>query len=341
MCWANGLNAPKEGPYMRTRFTRRQWLAAVGAGALGAGHKAHASSQKPMRGAFIIMATPYTQSKAVDFEDLAGEVDFLHRCGVQGMVWPQMASDYPYLKKDERMRGMEVLAKAAKGKKPALVLGVQAETKKEMLEFANKAESLGPDALIAMPPRKAESLDDFRSYYRALCKLTKRPVFIQTTGGAKGIEATTDFILELAREFTNFGYIKEESKPVLPRLIELSKHRPSPIKAVFSGSADRGWTYEMRYGLDGTMPGAMYSDVYALLWSLHEKKDWVKIREVFSKLLLMINLDQQIPGTRRYMFKRRGIFKTTAARRGDYTFSKEAVAEIEHNFEALKPYLKV
>ena len=123
-------------------------------------------------------------------------------------------------------------------------------------------------------------------------------------------------------------------------MIELSKHRPSPIKAIFSGSAGRGWTYEMRYGLDGTMPGAMYSDVYAVLWSLHEKKDWLKIREVFSKLLLMINLDQQIPGVRRYMFKRRGIFKTTAERRGDYTYSKEAVAEIEHNFEALKPYLK-
>ena len=57
---------------MQTRFTRRQWLAAVGAGAFGAGHAAQASPQKPMRGAFIIMATPYTQSKAVDFEDLAG-----------------------------------------------------------------------------------------------------------------------------------------------------------------------------------------------------------------------------------------------------------------------------
>ena len=72
-----------------------------------------------MRGVFIIMATPYTASDAVDYEDLAREVDFLDRCGVQGMVWPQLASEYSKLTREERLRGMEVIAKAAKGKKPA------------------------------------------------------------------------------------------------------------------------------------------------------------------------------------------------------------------------------
>lgn len=326
---------------MTHSYTRREWIATLGAAALAVRQPLGAASSKPMRGAFIIMATPYTQSNTIDFEDLAGEVDFLHRAGVQGMVWPQMASDYRYLKRDERMRGMEVLAKAAEGKKPALVLGVQANTKKEMLEFAEKAENLGPDALIAMPPREADSLDDFRDYYRALCRLAKRPVFIQTTGGAEGIEPTVEFIVGLAREFENFGYIKEEYRPVLPRLLELAEHRPDPIKAVFSGAAGRGWPYEMRLGLDGTMPGAMYADVYALLWELHEKGDWTKIREVFSKLLLMINLDRQIPGVRQYIFKRRGIFKTSVSRRGEFTYSEEAIAEIEHNFEALAPYLKL
>ena len=54
----------------------------------------------------------------------------------------------------------------------------------------------------------------------------------------------------------------------------------------------------------------------------------------------MTNLEALIPGLRSYMMKRRGVFKTTVSRRGDYTFSPQAVAEIEHNFEALTPYLK-
>ena len=294
-----------------------------------------------MEGAFIIMGTPYREDKAVDFDDLAGEVDYLHRAGVQGMVWPQMASEYAYLTQDERMRGMEVLAKASKGKRPALVLGVQADNRKQMLAYARHAEKLQPDALIAMPPKEAESLDDYRAYYRALCKLAKRPVFIQTTGGASGIEPTVEFILEMAREFSNFGYIKEEYKPVVERCLELSKHKPELIKAVFSGAAGKGWTYEMRLGFDGTMPGAMFADVYALLWELHKKDDRAKLREVFSKLLLMVNLDQQIPGVRNYVFQKRGIFKTTVSRRGDYSWTEAQKAEIDWNLDGLRPYFRV
>ena len=55
----------------------------------------------------------------------------------------------------------------------------------------------------------------------------------------------------------------------------------------------------------------------------------------------MTNLEQAIPGLRPYMMKRRGVFKTTASRRADYSYSAAAVAEIEHNFESLKPYLRV
>src|SRR4249919_3719209 len=139
---------------MTELYSRRQLLLGTGLAAAGAGLAAETrpSSGKPMRGIFIIMATPYTASQSVDYEDLAREVDFLDRCGVHGMVWPQASSEYAKLTREERMRGMEVLAKAAKGKKPALVLGVQASRKSAALEFAEKAESLAPDALIAMPP---------------------------------------------------------------------------------------------------------------------------------------------------------------------------------------------
>ena len=326
---------------MTSSWTRREILTAIASPMVLEALPPRAVAGKTMRGAFIITATPYTEAKKVDFEDLAGEVDFLDRCGVQGMVWPQFASEYPYLTKDERFEGMEVLAKAAKGKKLALVLGVQAANTSEMLAFARHAEKVEPDAVIAMPPKEAASLDDFRDYYRALCKLAKRPVFIQTTGGAKGIEPTVEFIVELAREFPNFGYIKEEYKPSLPRMLALAKHRPGPIKSIFGGAAGRAWPYEMRYGLDGTMPGAMYADVYATLWELHLRGERDQLREVFSKLMLMINLDAHIPGVRNYVFKRRGIFKTSISRKADYTWSREAVEEIEHNLAGLAPYLKI
>ena len=293
-----------------------------------------------MRGIFIIMATPYTSAGAVDFEDLAREVDFMDRCGVHGMVWPQLASEYYKLTTEERMRGMEVIAKAAKGKKPALVLGVQGPNTEAALAYTRHAESLGPDALIAIPPTEAKTIDDFRQYYRAIAKAAGRPLFIQTTGGAKGITPEVGVLIELAREFSNCGYIKEEFQPVIERMKELSRHRPA-IKGVFSGAAGKGMMYEMRLGFDGTMPGAPYSDIYAQIWDLYQGGQREKARDLFSKLLLMLECEQQMPGTRQYIMKKRGIFKTTMSRVKPVELSPEAMAEIDFHFEALKPWLRV
>ncbi|HOL73105.1 MAG TPA: hypothetical protein PKW45_16790, partial [Bryobacteraceae bacterium] len=44
------------------------------------------SAAKPIRGVFPIMATPFTEKKEVDWEDLVREVEFLGRCGVHGYV---------------------------------------------------------------------------------------------------------------------------------------------------------------------------------------------------------------------------------------------------------------
>src|SRR5580704_14041079 len=264
-----------QGATMHVVCSRRELLAAAGSAALLSGMRAAAGPSLPaksLQGAFIILSTPYTADKAVDWEDLASEVDWMDRFGVRGMVWPQLSSELLELSKDERFRGMDVLAKAARGKRPVLVSGVQRDETAEMLEYAAHAEKLAPNAMIAIPPKKAKSLEDYREYFRALCKLTKRPVFIQTSGGAPGVVASVEFIVELAREFPNFGYVKEEHDPVIARMAALVAQRPDPIKRVFGANYGNGWLYQMRVGCDGTITGgAMYADIYARLWNLHLK----------------------------------------------------------------------
>jgi 4-hydroxy-tetrahydrodipicolinate synthase len=323
---------------MRQDITRRALVTGF-AGFAGFPLAAASMPGKPMRGIFIIMATPFTSSKDVDYEDLEREVAFMDRCGVHGMVWPQLASEYVTLTRDERMRGMEVIAKAARGKKPAVVLGVQGANVDKAMEFLKKAEDLGPDALIAIPPTEAKSVDDFRRYYATLAAAAQRPLFVQTTGGAKGITPPVEMMTALAKEFPQLGYVKEEAEPVVDRMLALAKERPS-VKSVFSGGAGKGMLYEMRLGMDGTMPGAPLSDVYVQIWDAWQAGDQAKARDIFAKLLLMINLDSVIPGTRQYIMKRRGIFKTTVSRRQNVKLSAKAIEEIEFNYEGVKPFLR-
>ncbi len=235
---------------------------------------------------------------------------------------------------------MEVLAKASRGKPPALVLGVQGANVEAALRYLRRAEDFEPDALIAIPPTEATSVDDFRRYYAALAGSAKRPLFIQTTGGAKGITPPVELMTGLAREFPHLGYVKEEAEPVIERMLALARTRPL-VKSVFSGAAGKGMLYEWRLGMEGTMPGAPFSDVYVRIWDTWQANDREQARAIFSKLLLMINLDTVMPGTRQYIMKRRGVFKSTVSRRQKINLSAKAVEEIEFCFEGLKPYLKV
>src|SRR5438128_1976566 len=80
---------------------------------------------RTMQGIFPIMQTPYADSGRLDTEVLAKEVKFLDKCGVHGVVWPQLASEWSTLEPDERTSGAEAVMTAAKGGRCAVVLGVQ------------------------------------------------------------------------------------------------------------------------------------------------------------------------------------------------------------------------
>lgn len=319
--------------------TRRQIIAGLGATVLLPYERVFAANENKMRGAFMILSTPYTENDQVDYEDLANEVAFCARGGVQGLVWPQNSSEQRYLSKEERIQGFETLAEASHGTGMALVLGVQADDTEGMLEYARIAESLNPDGMIAIPPTTAQSLEDIRNYYRALCEVTDKPIFVQTSGGPD-IELTVDFLVDLARELPQCGYVKEEYGRVQERMMELQAYQPDPIRSVLGATFGRGWLYEMRIGTDGVMTGgAMYADIYAKLWEFYEAGDKESLLDCYSKLLLIQNLDSLIPGIRLYVMQKRGIFKTTRSRRAEYSFSSQQIEEIEYRFEALKPYL--
>lgn len=332
--------------------TRRDFLTTIAAG-VTASHVALsnvAAAAKPMRGAFMILHTPFTATGAVDWEDLAKEALFVDRAGCAGIVWPQGSSSVATLTKDERLRGMETLARTLGGRRAAVVLGVQGSTTSEMLEFARRAEDLAADAVIAMPPTAGQTMDDYGRYFRALADVARRPVIVQTSGGNRALAPSTDLIVQLAREFPNFGYVKEETAPIVDRMKDEIRNRP-PMRGVFGASFADGWLYEMRLGLDGVITGnAMYADLMARIWDLHEHNKTDEVRDAYSKFLLMRNLEEQIPGSSLYVMKMRGIFKTTTTRVGppvtgepqkvrQAALSDDAISEIEYRFAALKPYL--
>lgn len=336
-------------------LSRRDVLKTLGTSALAtqlprASAFAAGAPAKSMRGVFIILNTPFTSAGQVDWEDLEREVAFVDRGGCAGIVWPQGSSGVTTLTKDERLHGMEMLASAVKGKRLTLVLGVQGKDIPEMLEYTARADALGVDAVIAMPPTTGTSQDDYRAYFRALGGATKRPAFVQTSGGTRDLSPGVELIVDLAKEFPHMAYVKEESEPLIKRMQGEMAARPT-MKGIYGASLGTGFLYEMRLGLDGVITGmGMYADLMARMWDLHERGQHDQLRSAYGAFLLMRNLNEAIPGTDLYVMKKRGVFKTTVRRTAapvagatpkltEFKPTALELEEIDFRFAAMKPFL--
>ena len=318
---------------------------------------ATAKADPKVRGPFPILSTPFTESGEVDHSVLAKQAKFVAWGGCPGMIWPQSGDSIDLLTMDEKMNGMEVLAKTARSLPTSLCLGVQGKDTEEMLAFAEHAEKLEPEAIISRPPDSGKTEEDLRQYWRALAAVAKRPVILQTTGGVayKGPLPSPELMIELAAEFPHFGYIKEEAGDVLGRMRTSLAAMP-PVRRVFSARGGFHWLKESQLGSEGVITErAAYADVLTRIWELQQSGEDPKILEdVFNKFIQMVRVKPgSLRGANLIVWKKRGVFKNLVSRNygpgksiptspivSELKLNNGQMAEVENRFEALHPYLK-
>ena len=294
--------------------SRREFLTAISAaGSSMLLRAADGASARRLEGIFPIMQTPFTDSGALDLETLAREVQFLHHIGVQGMTWPQMASEWPTLSFDERLAGAEAIMRADKAldtrTRPAIVIGVQAPDIETAVKYARHADKLSPDAIIAIPLNGGKDEAKQMEYYTAIGAACSAPLIVQTVG-----PMSVDLVLRMANRIPTLRYAKDEAGVTLPRLTEYQK-RGQILRGVFTGKHGPTFVDDLARGAVGNMPAAGFADLYVAVWQAWKagKKD--EAMDMFSKTLLLI-VDAQaygVPG-QKYILQLRGVFPNTKCR---------------------------
>ncbi|MEZ5357019.1 MAG: dihydrodipicolinate synthase family protein [Bryobacteraceae bacterium] len=320
---------------------RRHFLRILGSAAVAL--PGFAGVSKPLRGIFPIMQTPYTPDDKIDMPVLAKQVGFLEKCGVHGMVWPQLASEYYNLTHDERIAGAEAILAAGKDVKPALVIGVQAQQAAEAAEFARHATKHGANALIALPPREETDWNRISAYYKTIGEATPLPLFVQAIG-----KVSVENIIDLSRAVPTLRYIKDEAGPVLMRISEVKKKAPELHP--FTGGHSRTLVDEMMRGSEGSMPAAGWADLNAAAWDAFHAGDRDKALELTGKSLLCVLAAESYGlGAIKYVLHLRGVFPTYTVRQGKThpnensktsPLDENAKRSIQAVYEHVKPYLK-
>jgi dihydrodipicolinate synthase/N-acetylneuraminate lyase len=259
------------------------------------------------RGIFTIPCTPFTDTGGLDLDSLRREVTFCVEAGAHGVVAPVNASEFWTLSDDERRTVAEVIVKTVDGRIPT-VIGVAGGSAQVAVGFARHAVAIGADAVIAMPPYVRVAPPSYiYDYYRALSEAIAIPIFIQNHDAPAGTRLSPEAVARLVRELEHVEYVKEETMPpthAISKEIELCGPR---LKGVMGGIAGRYLMDEYRRGACGTMPACEMTDVHAQVWNALDGGDLKKGRELFNRLLPILNFESLIPGVYKAILKRRGI----------------------------------
>jgi 4-hydroxy-tetrahydrodipicolinate synthase len=247
----------------------------------------------------------------LDLECLAAEIKFLNRGGVHGVIWPQIASEWTTLSKQERLDGAEAMVAAGKGGKTAITVGVQGPDMAAVLEYTKHADKIGADAICSLPPANVTDDNALFDYYKQIGAATDLPLFVQS----QPFPMSIDLIVRMYKEIPSFRQIKDEAGDTLARITEIRTSTGDGIK-VFTGNGVRNMITELMLGAQGYCPTVDLADIYAQTFDLWYAGKRSEAFDMFGRVLCFGSVSQTVGAPQKYVLVARGVFKNTRSRRG-------------------------
>jgi len=267
-----------------------------------------------LEGVYPIVATPFRPDGAPDLADLARLVDWIVRAGVDGIVFPGVASEFETLKPDERRVLVEAVAKANAGRVP-FVVGVSSADAATSEALAKHATSVGAAAVMAMlPPALKDAPDAQVDYYRRIAA-TGVAIILQNAPPPAGCGLAPERVAEIVAAVPGVAYVKEETLPCGQRITKLAALAPKGLRGIFGGAGGRYITDELARGACGTMPACELVDLHVKQFALHRAGDAKGVRRLFDRMLPLLNFQAVFRmAMTKEVLRRRGVIHATHVR---------------------------
>ena len=267
-----------------------------------------------LEGVFPIVATPFREDGAPDTADLVSLVGFIVTSGVDGIVFPGVASEVETLSSDERRSLVEAVAAANAGRVP-LVVGVSSADADSAEALALHAKSVGASAVMAMlPPALKDAPSAQLAYYQRIAG-AGLPVILQNAPPPAGCGLAPERVAEIVARVQGVAYVKEETLPCGQRITRLLALAPPGLAGVFGGAGGRYITDELARGACGTMPACELSDLHVRQFERHRAGDAAGVRRWFDRMLPLLNFQAVFRmAMTKEVLKRRGVIGATHVR---------------------------
>ncbi len=296
------------------------------------------SPKHQLAGVLPVFQTPWLDDETLDLETLEREIAWLYDCGAHGIVMA-MVSETLRLDSEER----EQLAAAACrfGKeRGVVVISVGAESSKTAERYARHAETVGADAVMAIPPVSigiGES--ELLAYSTRIIQAIRIPVIVQDASGYVGKPMPITMQAKLLEEFgPERVQHKPEASPIGPKLSELRDATQGRAR-VFEGTGGIALVDSFKRGVVGTMPGADLIRGLVPLWNALKSGDAGKADRIHGPLAALISMQTSLDcflAVEKHLLVRQGIFKNTLVRGPvGFRLDDETKGEVDRQFDRM------
>ncbi|UTD28037.1 4-hydroxy-tetrahydrodipicolinate synthase [Bradyrhizobium sp. WD16] len=168
---------------------------------------------KNFRGVFTVMITPLDAGGAVDTGALAAFTDWQIRQGIHGLIPLGSTGEFLSLSEDERDAVIRTVVGTAAGRVPVLI-GTGAEDTREAVRLSRKAEAMGADGVMIIPPFYSTPTDDeLVHHYAAIAAAISVPIMVYNNPATANVDLKPELVARIAA-IAGCDYIKESTLEV-------------------------------------------------------------------------------------------------------------------------------
>lgn len=292
------------------------------------------TKDQPMRdvsisGVFPVLPTIFDAAGQPDIDGMANVVDYVIDAGVDGLVFPGLASEYDMLSLDERHALIAFVGERVGGR-VAMVVGASSDNVADSAGLAQAGAAAGAVAAMVMTPRMVGADPvALAAFYTSLGETAGLPIMLQNAPVPMGLGLGPDAAAHIARTSPAVAWVKEETMPCGQRISALLGSGVPQLKGVFGGAGGRYIVDELRRGAIGSMPAAETPEVHVKLMAAYRRGDWDTVRRIYEALLpiLMVQAVFRWRLTKQVLLTR-GVIQSTFTRSPGPAFDDDDLGDL-------------
>lgn len=188
---------------------------------------------KPFRGVFTVMITPIDADGKVNLPALAAFTDWQIREGVHGLIPLGSTGEFLSLSDQDWDDVARTVIQSAAGRVPVLI-GTGAEDTREAVRLSCKAEALGADGVMIIPPFYSTPTDDeLVTHYQTIARSISIPIMVYNNPATSNVDMKPELLARIA-EIEGCDYVKESTLEVtrIRDIVRLAGDKMTPFGGI-------------------------------------------------------------------------------------------------------------